>query len=103
MSQTIHTDEAFAFVHDGRTFTCSVEGERASARGRWWWFRVSTESHQRHAPFPYADGDAPAEVQNRICAFYDNMIARRNEPYQSRWQGRGKPRPAASAEAAPPA
>ncbi len=101
--------DPFSFVHEGRTFTCCVEGSRNAARGRWWWFAVSTVAHERHAPFPAAAQDTHDSVQRRIVAYYDDLIARRSAPYQSRWQGRQGARPAAPAAApaadvaAPPA
>src|SRR5256885_1955046 len=45
------THESFAFVDAGRTFTCCVETMRRASPEPWWWFRVSTEEHQRYAPF----------------------------------------------------
>ncbi len=93
--------DPFSFVHDGRTFTCSVEASRHAARGTWWWFAVSSEPHQRHAPFPATAGDTRDDVQTRVAAFYDALIARRNAPVQNRWHGRGGARPAATSAPAP--
>jgi hypothetical protein len=103
MIETTGTTDTFSFVNDGRTFACTVEG--TSARGLWWWFTVSTESYQRHAPFPAVEGDTRGDVERRVVAYYDNLIARRNAPYQSRWQGRPSNRPASASpvEATPPA
>lgn len=99
------TTDAFSFEHEGRTFTCCVEGTRASARGPWWWFAVSTEVHQRHAPFPALATDSEPDVRARMIAYYDALVARRNAPYVSRWQGRPVNRAAAApqSEAVPPA
>lgn len=92
---------AFSFVHGDLTFACQVEGERSSARGPWWWFTVSSEAHQRHAPFPADAGDTRDDVRARIIAYYEHRQARRAEPAQSRWQQRGA-RPAAPAAPATP-
>lgn len=93
------TAKPFSFVHGDRTYTCSVETSRTASRGAWWWFSVSTEAHQRHAPFPALPGDTKADVQARIIAFYEAMLVKRAEPAQNRWQQRGQ-RPAAAAPAA---
>ena len=97
------TTDAFTFEHEGRTFTCCVEA--SSARGPWWWFAVSTEAHQRHAPFPALASDSEADVRERMIAYHDALVARRNAPHVSRWQGRpvGRTATAAPSEAAPPA
>src|SRR5690349_21154755 len=42
---------AFTFEDAGRTFNARVEPLRPSGADAWWWFDVSTEQHQRHAPF----------------------------------------------------
>ncbi len=99
--------DAFSFEHDGRTFTCCAEASRGGAhssmRGTWWWFAVSTEAHQRHAPFPAAADDTPATVRERIISYHDALLARRNAPYQSPWQARARARNAAATVEAPPA
>jgi hypothetical protein len=97
---TTSTDP-FSFEHEGRTFTCQAEGSPASARGRWWWFAVSTEAHQRHAPFLAADTDTADAVRDRIVAYYDALLVSRAAPRQNPWQSRGRPRPAAGVNPAP--
>jgi hypothetical protein len=94
------TQPDFAFVDADRTFTCHVEASRHTPAEAWWWFHVSTESYQRHAPFRAATTDTRGDVQARVVAYYDNLLARRAEPDRKRW-GR---RPIASpAEPAPTA
>jgi hypothetical protein len=80
--------DSLTFVDGGRTFTCAVEKQHLTSE-RWWWFRVSTDDRQRYAPFRAAKGDTAAGVQERIVAFYDNLLARRAEP---RVYNRGRPR-----------
>lgn len=100
---TTGTTDAFSFVHEGRTFTCCVEGSSASARGSWWWFAVSGELHSRHAPFPAAATDTQDDVRERIVAYYDALLARRSAPYQSPWQVRHRARTQQASGDAPPA
>ena len=90
--------EGFVFVDSGRTFTCEVNPVRATHDEAWWWFRVSTESNQRFAPFRAAVGDTTDAVRDRVVAYYEHLLARRAEPYQRRWS---RERPAAPAQAAP--
>jgi hypothetical protein len=101
MDRTAHQD--FVFVDDHRTFRCHVAAVHARSTDAWWWFDVSTEQHQRHAPFRAEDGDTPATVQARVVAYYNDLLARRAAPYQNRWNRR-PPAPAATVPAdAPPA
>jgi hypothetical protein len=94
--------EAFAFTDAGRTFTCRVEPMRAQRNESWWWFHVSTEANERYAPFRAAETDTSEAVRDRVLAFYDNLLARRAEPYQRHWT-RGRPAAPAAAAAAPTA
>jgi hypothetical protein len=89
MDQT-HRD--FAFVDGDRTFTCHVEAPRHTPAEAWWWFHVSTERYQRHAPFRAATADTPVDVRARVVAYYDHLLARRAEPSQPRWGRRQAPR-----------
>ena len=50
--------ETFAFVDSGRTFTCCVETARRPDAEAWWWFRVSTDEHQRAEGQVDHDGQA---------------------------------------------
>jgi hypothetical protein len=65
------------FEHGGREYHAHV-GDSGVASG-WWWFTVSGDS-QRYAPFAARADDTRASVQKRICAYYDNLLARRAEP-----------------------
>jgi hypothetical protein len=89
MNATTHND--FAFVDRDRTFRCHVAPVHARSTDAWWWFDVSTEDHQRHAPFRAEDGDTPASVQARVVAYYDNLLERRAAPVQNRWNRRPVP------------
>jgi len=81
----------FAFVDRDRTFTCRVEASSRAPAEAWWWFQVSTESHQRHAPFRAEATDTRRDVQARVVAYYDNLLARRAEPARPRWERRPTP------------
>ena len=78
--------ENFAFVDAGRTFTCEVETPRRPLADAWWWFRVSTEDHQRYAPFRADGTDTPDTVRDRVIAYYDDLLARRADRTPRRWQ-----------------
>ena len=100
------THQDFAFVDHDRTFRCHVAPVHARSADAWWWFDVSTEDHQRHAPFRAEDGDTPASVQARVVAYYNNLLERRAAPVQNRWNRRPVPAAAATevavtADAAP--
>jgi len=78
----------FAFADGDRTFTCRVEASHRVGAEAWWWFQVSTESHQRYAPFRAEVTDTHRDVQARVVAYYDNLLARRAEPARPRWERR---------------
>jgi hypothetical protein len=112
----------FSFDDGGRTYTCSVEALQAGRAEPWWWFRVSpgtygrqlslrerqwlpdepvnrpvvqTEPEDRHryAPFRAAATDTQRSVEMRVVAYYDDLLARRNQPASHSWrQGPRMPR-----------
>ena len=96
---TTRPQQGFAFVDADRTFTCSVEPLRRGGTDTWWWFEVSTEKHQRRAPFRAEPTDTQADVRRRVVAYYDELLARRAAPPAPRW-GR---RPGAATNVAAPA
>jgi hypothetical protein len=89
--------EAFAFVNQGRTFTCTVERRPSSGTDAWWWFHVSTDDHHRYAPFRAEPTDTVDSVQSRVIQYYEEMLARRAAPAVSPWQRRRDARDAANA------
>jgi hypothetical protein len=93
----IARENAFSFIDAGRTFTCQIGPLRASAADAWWWFDVSSEAHQRHAPFRATADDTTADVQARIVAYYDDLLARRAAPAPTRWNSRNRARTTESA------
>jgi hypothetical protein len=89
--------QEFSFVDRGRTFVCRVAASRVLGPDPWWWFEVSTEQHQRHAPFRYDATDSPEAVQQRMVAYYDNLLERRAAPVVKKWS---RPAPATTEAAA---
>lgn len=87
--------EGFEFKDGNRVFTCTVEPLRptktASTADTWWWFRVSTETSHRYAPFRHEPGDTRGSVQSRIVAYYDELLVRRAQPATTHWARRGRP------------
>ena len=92
--------QPFAFVDGGRTFRCEADASRPLRGEVWWWFTVSTEANARHAPFRAQVTDTADAVRDRVLAFYDNLVARRAEPYQRTWS-RGRPAAASTPTVAP--
>lgn len=89
--------ESFQFEDAGRKFECSAERMRKTSPETWWWFRVSTEEQNRYAPFRTSDDDTQSSVQERVVAYYNDLLVRRAAPPINRWQ-RGAPKPAGAAE-----
>ena len=77
-----------SFEADGRTFTCEVGPLHNRSEDAWWWFRVSSEEHQRFAPFRAAPEDTSDDVRARILSYYEDLLARRAAPAPTRWQRR---------------
>src|SRR5919107_5725513 len=92
----------FAFEHDGRTFTCRVDALHLRSPEAWWWFSLSGDDRQRYAPFRAESGDTVADVRARIVSYYEDLLARRAAPPQSRWQRR-TPVPGTGVRVAPDA
>ncbi|MBA3727384.1 MAG: hypothetical protein H0W86_13370 [Armatimonadetes bacterium] len=94
--------EDFQFVHEGRTFFCTVEAPRHAGMPPWWWFHLDDKDRgTRYAPFAASAGDTKKSVQTRIIAFYAEMMAIAARPVHQRnhtstWQ---RPKPAVPAEA----
>ena len=89
--------QEFSFVDRGRTFQCHVAASRVTGPDPWWWFEVSTEQHQRHAPFRFEAGDTLDVVQQRMVSYYDNLLERRAAPGVKKWS---RPAPQAATTAA---
>jgi hypothetical protein len=95
--------EAFKFEHDGRTFSCTIEGPGANRTERWWWFGVSTDDRHRYAPFQVDSADTQQSVRSRIVTYYDDLMVRRAMPATSYWRRGAPAKPATAAPTTPPA
>jgi hypothetical protein len=86
----------FRFVESGLTFACHQAPSRAGASDTWWWFQVSSEPHQRHAPFRAEQDDTPESVQARVVAYH----VARHAPREESWHRFGRQNAARRAAAA---
>lgn len=92
----------FEFEDAGRTFSCFVEKQSVAHPQDWWWFTVSNDTRNRYAPFRAEPSDTKANVQSRILAYHEELLAGRARPRTTSWQ-RQRPAVAAVAPAAPSA
>ena len=82
--------DSFEFAHGDDTFACCVETSRTTRSEAWWWFTVSSERRGgRYAPFRADANDTRDSVQERVSAYYDDMITRRSLPPTPHWQRSG--------------
>ena len=95
--------EEFGFKDGTRTYTCTVEAQRAAPTDKWWWFAVTGDA-QRYAPFRAARGDTRESVQERIVQFYNDRLFALTQPTQrgSHWGKRNAPGAAATSAAPKP-
>lgn len=97
-------EQSITFQHGGRTYVCTVETQRKSVTPPRWWFSVSGDE-QRYAPIEAAAGDTPANVRERIVAFYEHRVWARAQPPVARARfgqpGRPPKRPDAQPSAGP--
>lgn len=104
MGVTSHKDlrvkQEFRFEHNHRKFTCSVGGLGSSPNDMWWWFSVSSDDRHRYAPFRAENGDTQNSVQERVVAYYENLLAIRAMPPQPHIRTGGRPTKAAAAATA---
>jgi len=71
------------FTHAERTFTCRAEGSASSPETLWWWMSVSGES-SRYAAFRAEARDTAKTLQPRIIAYYEQLLAARARPAETR-------------------
>ena len=93
--------DALVFSDSDRTFTCSIEERSVPRPEAWWWFHVSTDRQHRYAPFRATAADTPANVQVRIVAYYEYLLAKRASPPVSHWGRRRAATVATTASTAP--
>jgi hypothetical protein len=68
----------------GRTFSCTVEAPLHLGMPPWWWFRVDTGESARYAPFEALSTDTKQSVQQRIVAYYEQVLAIKARPVHQR-------------------
>lgn len=85
------------FVHEGRTFFCTVEVPSREGMTAWWWFRLDTAESTRYAPFEASASDTKVSVQKRIVAYYAELLAIAARPAYQRpaWRKPERPAPVA--------
>jgi hypothetical protein len=83
------------FEHDGRTYTCTVEAQRATPDQPRWWVAISGDP-QRYAPIEASPGDTEKSVRKRVIEFYERHLWVLAQPPEGRSHfGRpGRPRKA---------
>ena len=81
------------FEDGGRTLTCRSASSPATPGTNWWWMDVSGES-QRWAAFRTESNDTPENLQPRIAAYYQQLLADRARPRELRphWSQRAAAR-----------
>ena len=83
--------EAFEFEDQGHRFSCATEAMRLGLQ-TWWWFTLDDEKTTRYAPFEVSADDTQQSVQERIIAYYAELLAIRARPARDRSYWR-KPQP----------
>jgi hypothetical protein len=91
----------FEFVDAGRKFYCSVEKPKQAGMSPWWWFRLETGESTRYAPFEASPNDTRQSVQERIVAYYEQLLAIAARPAYQRPAWKKPERPAQTGESPP--
>ena len=92
----------FEFVDAGRKFFCSVEVPKQAGMPPWWWFRLETGESTRYAPFEAKASDTKQSVQERIVAYYEQLLVIEARPVHQRPAWKKPERPAQPGEITPP-
>jgi len=90
--------ERMDFTHGDRTFTCRAEASKATPDLLWWWVSVSGES-SRYAAFRAEKGDTVPTLRPRIVAYYEELLAVRARPAETRWNWSQRRRAESAAKA----
>jgi len=77
------------FEDNGRKLTCRSASSPATPGTTWWWVTITGES-QRYAAFRTGAGDTPENLQPRVVAYYEQLLADRARPREIRphWSNR---------------
>jgi hypothetical protein len=91
----------FEFTNSDRVFKCERGPSAATPDIQWWWVKVSNDNN-RYAAFHSKPGDSRGNLEPRIIAYYEQLLADRARPPAPRvgWGGR-RPAAATAAVAAP--
>ena len=92
----------FEFTQSDRVFKCERGPSPATPGIQWWWVKVSNDNN-RYAAFHSKPGDSRSNLEPRIVAYYDQLLADRARPPAPRVGWGRKPAAAATPGAAPPA
>ena len=92
----------FDFVDSGRKFFCSVEVPKQAGMPPWWWFRLETGESTRYAPFEAKPTDTKQSVQERIIAYYEQLLVIEARPVHQRPAWKKPERPVQPGETTPP-
>lgn len=76
--------EAFEFEDQGHTFSCATETPQHAGFQTWWWFTLDGDTTTRYAPFEQSLDDTRQSVQQRVIAFYADLLAIRARPRRER-------------------
>lgn len=75
---------AFEFEDKGRKFSCATDTPSRAGLQTWWWFSLDGEKTTRYAPFEESPDDTKQSVQQRIIAYYGELLAIRARPVRGR-------------------
>jgi hypothetical protein len=76
--------ERLEFTDGDRTFTCRAEASTATPDTLWWWLSVGGES-SRYAAFRAEKRDTEKTLRPRIVAYYEELLAVRARPAETRF------------------
>jgi len=71
------------FQDGERTFRCEAATSPATPGTKWWWVSVTGES-QRYAAFRTEPTDTPANLRERVIAYYTQLLVDRDRPREIR-------------------
>lgn len=77
--------ERVQFENGGRTFTCECATSAATPDTMWWWVSITGET-QRYAAFRAEPADTQKNLEPRVLAFYEKLLADRERPREIRPQ-----------------
>ena len=76
--------KAFEFEDQGHRFFCATEAPRHVGCQTWWWFTLDNDKTTRYAPFEERADDTQESVQERVIAYYAELLAIKARPPRDR-------------------